>query len=134
MTKPKKPFRLIFATLVLGICIYFAICFIALIAPKAVDKYANQRPFDSELWKKSDCGDQGNNYPRLDMVDDLLEKHDLTKMTKTQIIELLGETADIEKNSWFYCLGPQGFGVDYDLLKIQFNEKDQVIEYIITRS
>ena len=46
--------------------------------------------FDKEVWLNSDKINQ-KPYPRLKMADDLIKKDVLIGLTKSQVIELLGE-------------------------------------------
>lgn len=96
--------------------------------------FSSVKKFNSAEWKISDCKGAEDNLPRQQMVSDLMKNHGLEKLNRQQVIELLGDTEDKEPNAMFYCLGASGFGPDYDMLKIEFDDKDNVIKYIITRS
>lgn len=77
--------------------------------------------FSTERWKK---------YPenRVDMVDNLLENHDLVGMNKEEVILLLGQPTETvyfkTENNIVYYLGPErGFiRIDSEWLVLEFRE------------
>jgi hypothetical protein len=94
-----------------------------------IEDHWNRMPFDSKVWKNPDLASSVD-YPRLRMVDDLLDSHDdLTGMTKQQIYDLLGpefrgEISPAETDS-IYHLGPQRHGflrIDSEWLRISFSD------------
>ena len=101
-----------------------------------IDDYSHRRAFDSEIWEKSLSGDYSNEV-RLWMINDLLRKHNLIGMFKSDIDELLGvppKTPYFEKYDYVYRLGNErGFiSVDSEWLVIKF-ENDRVTAAQLTR-
>lgn len=85
-----------------------------------------QIPFDSADWKRSSADRRGF------MIDDLLDRHDLRRMTRASVVELLGEPPDSymrRGGDLVWCLGPQRnsfFPVDNDWLVVNFNDDGSV--------
>ena len=90
---------------------------------------SNQKDFDSSEWKNW-VETEDNLNLRWEMRCDLLDKHDLKKYNKPQILDLLGKP-DFENESEFrYNLGYSGNGINTGSLIIFF-KNDFVIEYKI---
>jgi hypothetical protein len=109
------------------------ICFVGfvfgwLFLTPIVEDHWNRIPFDSKVWKDPHLAPKVD-YPRLRMVDDLLDRHqNLNGMTKQEIDDLLGPPSD----PWFptpgieyiYHLGLQRYGlpIDSEWLCISFSD------------
>lgn len=128
--KLKSPFRRlgfwivsIIASIIIGYIIPFIISIVSFFTPYP------STAFSSRLWQN----DESN---RVELIDDLMDKHLLDSLTHTRVIELLGEP--IQESAYFkksgrdmiYCLGPERhpFGVDSEWLLIWL-ENDKVIRY-----
>lgn len=85
-----------------------------------------QIPFDSADWKRSSEERRGF------MIDDLLDRHDLRRMIRAQLIELLGEPPASRMSrggDLVWCLGTQRnsyFAVDDDWLVVNLNADSSV--------
>jgi hypothetical protein len=85
-----------------------------------------QIPFDSADWKRSSAERRGF------MIDDLLDRHDLRKMNRAAVIELLGGPPDSYMRGGgdlVWCLGTERnslFAVDNDWLVVNLNDDDSV--------
>lgn len=117
--------------------------------------YLNRVVFNSMQWKASLKTDSptrltkvdylqlwisgvSKDYPRLTMVDDLLSRKNLRNMTKSEVIELLGEpppTDYFEEYDLVYRLGPErGFmSIDSEWLVIRFGKDNKVADYEVMR-
>ena len=92
-----------------------------------------QIPFGSADWRKS------SEVRRGFMIDDLLQRFDLIGMTRSEVIDLLGEPPEAPAaydDAWdfVYCLGPQRgsfFRIDSDWLVLHFDEANRVKEFDI---
>lgn len=116
-----------------GILIYVLLISFLLFAPK-LKSYVNQTAFDSAQWK-AHLADRDSSKQK--MVDDLLSKHELTRMTKAHIDELLGipaQTNYFKDYDYVYWLGPErsAFGIDSEWLAIKF-ENGVVVKADIVR-
>ncbi|MHC4621684.1 MAG: hypothetical protein ACYTEQ_28410 [Planctomycetota bacterium] len=108
---------------------FVAFVFAQLFLAPIVEDHRNRIPFDSKVWKHPQLAPSVD-YPRLRMVDDLLDRHENLKgMTKQEIDDLLGPASDL----WFptaaieyiYHLGPQRYGflrIDSEWLCISFSD------------
>lgn len=92
----------------------------------------NHSTFTQEKWL--------NDYEqRVRIVGDLLSRYQLKKMTKSEIIQLLGEPTETEyfaePNNIVYYLGPErGFiSIDSEWLVIWFDVQDRVTKFKILR-
>jgi hypothetical protein len=79
--------------------------------------------FNSDAWKSVPADDPG----KLAMVDDLLARHKLVGMTRTEIDAMLGtppKTSNFRNYDYVYWLGPErGFmSIDSEWLCIAFDE------------
>lgn len=90
-----------------------------------------ETPFDSKVWKGAELSSekQRQNSVRSNMVNDLLHRHNLVGMRRSQIEELLGKPDEIECSDYDcnYYLGPQRgpLKLHAECLGIRF-ENDQV--------
>lgn len=97
------------------------------VAAPSVEEYASRKDFDSSAWKKAEGS---NDDIRIKMIDNLLRKHKLIGMPRSQIDSFLGKP---DKTSYFsdyeyvYWLGPErGFiSIDSEWLGLKF--KDDVV-------
>lgn len=64
------------------------------------------------------------------MRNDLIENYNLKKLSKKDVIKLLGEPENESKDNFRYNLGPTGKGINYGTLIIKF-ENDTVKNYEI---
>lgn len=87
--------------------------------------------FESERWKNWTESESKISL-RWDMMCSLRENHELKGMTKTKIIELLGEP-DSESNLNFECyLGYSKRGINTGHLDIKFDEYGIATNYVVT--
>jgi len=85
--------------------------------------------FDKERWLEEP-------EKRNSMVSSLINKYTLEGMTETQIVDLLGEPAQIVDEpslQYVYYLGRAGLGVDDRLLRINFNTNGELMSYEVTQ-
>ena len=107
---------------------------VAVIAVGAIAYRRLTRPrFDSNTWKSVPAGDPG----KLAMVDDLLARHKLVGMTRTEIDTMLGtppKASYFRDYDYVYWLGPErGFmSIDSEWLCIAF-DGDVVVDARLTR-
>jgi hypothetical protein len=84
--------------------------------------------FTPEKWKK-------HIEQRVFMIDDLEKDYDLHKMSKNEVVRLLGEPTDStyfsDKHNLVYYLGRERglFGIDSEWLVIWFDSQERVSEY-----
>lgn len=107
------------------------------IAYNHVSEVYQRVPFDSAVWKASLNKDDDGKL-RLRMVDDLLKRHTLVGMTRTQISDLLGEpphTNYFSDYQFVYWLGPErGFmSIDSEWLAVRFDNLDRVTDADVVR-
>jgi hypothetical protein len=84
--------------------------------------------FNKETWLKEP--DKRN-----DMVQSLINKHELKGMTEAEVIDLLGEPAqklDEPYRQYVYYLGRAGLGVDDSLLRLNFNKNGELESHEVT--
>jgi hypothetical protein len=108
------------------------------IAFETLKEHASRRPFDSAAWKSSLASNNLKDPVRLRMVDDLLRRHRLAGMSRSEIIALLGSPPPTEyfrNYDFVYWLGPErGFiSIDSEWLAIRFDSNDRVAEARIVR-
>ncbi|MFN4091815.1 MAG: hypothetical protein ACK4FG_02830 [Brevundimonas sp.] len=87
-------------------------------------------PFDQERWRNADLSTR----VRADMVDSLLEQHDLKGMDRAAVVTLLGEPTHTDKwdgTEMIYVLGPDGsmFPIDHEWLLIELDDQGRVLEH-----
>ncbi|NVE94397.1 outer membrane protein assembly factor BamE domain-containing protein [Altererythrobacter lutimaris] len=98
--------------------------------------YLPTRSFDSAEWQGERPTDQ---YPRLEMVDDLIDSDRLDRMTRDQVYAILGtppETSYFSDWDAVYWLGPERnyiLRLDSEWLVIRFDDDDVVSEYRLVR-
>ena len=114
-----KKTRWIVVAIAIAIAIvFFAVAYVPQLLFELAFKAPNPVEFSKEAW-------DANPYNR-PMVEDLLEKYDLTSMTKSEVIELLGEkNLTVGKNTLSYGTGG-GYFRD-EVLDIIFDENEKVI-------
>ena len=103
------------------------------IAYEAGGEYLGRTFFDSSAWQDS-ARVLSQDPVRIRMVDDLRERHRLDKMTRAEVIALLGEP---DKTPYFrewdmvYWLGPERglMGIDSAWLVLRLDEHQQVVEH-----
>ncbi len=97
--------------------------------------YLPTRSFDAEKWREAE---QASGYPRLSMVDDLIESGQLNDRSRTDVLTLLGPPTNTNYFSdWdaVYWLGRErGFiRLDSEWLVVRFDEDERVSEYRLVR-
>ena len=118
----KLIFKICLWIIAAGVLVYILLVSFLLFAPK-LKSYANQTAFESAQWKLH-LTDQ--DLIKQKMVGDLLSKHQLIGMTKTNVDELLGvppQTNYFKDFDYVYWLGPErsAIGVDSEWLGIKFD-------------
>lgn len=83
--------------------------------------------FDSEKWKNWE-ETESTLFLRWEMRNDLIENYNLKKLSKKDVIKLLGEPENESKDNFRYNLGPTGKGINYGTLILKF-ENDTVKNY-----
>lgn len=85
--------------------------------------------FDSERWKDADLSTRD----RIEMMDPLLSQHPLKGLSRSEVIELLGEPTPTDKwEDWdmIYVLGPTDYmPIDHEWLVIKLDETGRVRDY-----
>ncbi len=85
--------------------------------------------FDSERWKGADLSTRD----RVEMVDALLSQHSLKGMSRSAVVELLGEPTPTDKwEDWdmIYVLGPTDYmPIDHEWLVIKLDEAGHVSDF-----
>ena len=112
-----------------------AMCAVATIGYAFATGYLPIRPFDAGLWRQVKTAD---NHVRLRMVEWLLRSGQLDRLTRPQVLELLG---DPDGGPYFrdwdlvYWLGPErGFlGIDSEWLVLRIGSNGRVSEYRVVR-
>src|SRR4030042_924998 len=99
--------------------------------------YERPMAFDKEVWLNSDKINQ-KPYPRLKMADDLIKKDVLIGLTRSQVIELLGEPGDhgyFRSYDLVYWLGPERsfMGIDSEWLAILIDDNGLVSKVALVR-
>jgi len=117
---------------VVGVVTSYVATLSFLLALPIVDDYSHRRVFDSELWKAS-LAEESQDPIKLQMVDDLLRKHPLVGLSRSQVLDLLGEPLRTDKFSdWdlVYWLGPERalFSIDSEWLVIRFDSSQKVTD------
>jgi hypothetical protein len=97
-----------------------------------VDDYSHRQAFDSELWKAS-LAEESENPIKLRMVDDLRRKHPLVGLSRSEVLDLLGEPSRTDKFSdWDLVYWPGSerglFSIDSEWLVIRFGSNQKVID------
>lgn len=93
--------------------------------------YLPRSSFDSEEWKKAE---KAEGYPRIAMVDSLIQSGQLDKKAQDEVLTLLGPPTDTNYFSdWdaVYWLGPERgfFRLDSEWLVLRFDAEGRVSEY-----
>lgn len=97
--------------------------------------YPETRAFDAAEWQSDTMKaysqlDRGA-YPRLGMIDDLLERYSFEGMSRSEVIALLGEPREWEGYSSYdlaYFLGPEPMGIDFNSLAFRLDSTGVVTE------
>jgi outer membrane protein assembly factor BamE (lipoprotein component of BamABCDE complex) len=88
--------------------------------------------FDSNRWKNADPATR----ERVKMLEPLLDQHPLKGMTRSQVVDLLGEPTPTDKwADWdiVYVLGPTEYTpIDHEWLVIRLDEDERVQDYGVT--
>jgi hypothetical protein len=88
--------------------------------------------FDSGRWKDADLSTRD----RVEMMDALLTQHPLKGLSRSQVVELLGEPTPTDKwEDWnmIYVLGPTDYmPIDHEWLVIRLDERGRVSDYDVT--
>jgi hypothetical protein len=97
--------------------------------------YLPRSSFNSEEWKQAD---KAEGYPRLAMVDSLIQSGQLDKKAQDEVFTLLGSPTDTNYFAdWdaVYWLGPErGFlRLDSEWLVLRFDADGRVSEYKLVR-
>jgi hypothetical protein len=104
----------------------------------SVEDYRHRLPFDSVAWKTR-AADAGHQWPtRLRMVDDLLKQRRLDRLTREQVVELLGpvdQTARWREWDLVYYLGPERspLAIDSEWLVIRLDAGRKVSTFQVVR-
>lgn len=123
MITPKKAFKILFVVLIGGVVGYFLLIGTLILRPVA-QSYFNRTEFVSSKWKGAL---ENENSIKINMIDDLLKKHELIGMSMMEIEDLLGrppQTGYFKDYDFVYWLGPERgvFGIDSEWLGIKFHE------------
>ncbi|HUP39122.1 MAG TPA: hypothetical protein VM115_03300 [Vicinamibacterales bacterium] len=104
------------------------------------EDYSQRTAFDSQVWRDRSLDEQEPLWPtRLRMIDDLFEKQRLDRLTRTEVLALLGPSDQTDKwQDWHlvYWLGPERDGfvrIDSEWLVIRFDAAGQVASYRLVR-
>lgn len=97
--------------------------------------YLPRSSFNSEEWKQAE---KAEDYPRLAMVDSLIQSGQLDRKTQDEVLALLGRPTDTNYFSdWdaVYWLGPErGFlRLDSEWLVLRFDAEGRVSDYQLVR-
>ncbi len=88
--------------------------------------------FNGDKWKNADLSTR----ERVEMVGPLLDQHPLKGLSRTEVIELLGEPTSTDKwKNWdmIYVLGPTEYmPIDHEWLVIRLDEEGRVTDYDVT--
>lgn len=95
-----------------------------------VNKLTEPISFDSEKWKNQ-VESEANWSVRWDMMNSLRKNYELKGMTKSEVIELLGEPSQKYNSTFSYDLGPSKRGINYGYLELTFNEKGIVSNFVV---
>ena len=118
-----------------GLVLFYVVLLSLVFVRPVVEQYRNQRAFDREGW----LNERGTPmWPmRLRMVDDLLEKHSFTGVTRDSIERLLGPHDAHPFAGWdvVYELGPERspLGGDSEWLAFALGPDGRVTRYQILR-
>jgi outer membrane protein assembly factor BamE (lipoprotein component of BamABCDE complex) len=126
--------RMIFAIVLLVACIAGYCTF--LVYHLLFSNYVQPMPFDSAVWKASPVKLSYDSI-RLRMVDDLMKNHTLEGMSRTEIVDLLGEpdtTPHFHDYDMVYQLGQErrSPAIESEWLVMRLDEKGIVTEAKIT--
>lgn len=140
--KEKKILHFILFLCGLGIPYVFTIVFICF--EKPLIAYTNRIPFESQKWKQDNPPpNMEHNSTRINMIDDLLENHQLIGLGRSDIHSLLGEPLKSSKKQfehygqcdYIYLLGSTSLAMfeffNYHWLCINF--KDNTVQNIDTK-
>ena len=106
----------------------FIILIVLIVGIYLANRFTEPVKFDSEKWKTES---ESEMTLRWDMMNSLRKNHNLKGMSKTEIIELLGEPTQNYNSSFNYDLGPSKRGISYGYLELTFNEKEVVTEFVV---
>lgn len=115
-----------------GIAVIPLTMVVMLVVRPYIDRQAQQRPFDAEIWRAAGENDRGAPDPvRLGMVADLMESSRLRGMSRDGVEAILGVPDAVEKVSkqsvdrLMYVLNPgrSGASVDDEVLFILFDQQ-----------
>lgn len=95
-----------------------------------VNKLTEPISFDSEKWKNQ-VESEANWSVRWDMMNSLRKNYELKGMTKSEVIELLGEPSQKYNSTFSYDLGSSKRGINYGYLELTFNEKGIVSNFVV---
>ncbi len=106
-----------------GVVGYFLLIGTLILRP-VVQSYFNRTEFISSKWKGAL---ENENSVKINMIDDLLKKHELIGMSMKEIEDLLGrppQTGYFKEYDFVYWLGPERgvFSIDSEWLGIKFHE------------
>lgn len=110
---------------------YFRV--VGVVAYQVGREYLGRTSFNSASWQDS-THVFSQDPVRIRMVDDLLKRHELGEMTRTEVVALLGEPDDTSYfREWdmIYWLGPErGLGgIDSEWLVVRLDQDQRVVEY-----
>ena len=102
-----------------------------------VSEHLHRRPFDRKSWQDPKQVD-GEDPVRLRIVDDLIKSKRLDRLSRADIVKLLGEPAATDyfrEYDLVYWLGPERrwTGIDSEYLAMQLDKNGIVRSYRIVR-
>lgn len=85
--------------------------------------------FDRDRWENADLSTR----ERVEMMDELLSQHPLKGLSRSEVVELLGEPTPTDKwDHWdmIYVLGPTEYmPIDHEWLVIKLDETGRVSDF-----
>jgi hypothetical protein len=121
-----------------GVLISYVAVLSVLLSLPVIDDYPHRRSFDSQAWKASLAQSPPSDPIRLRMVNDLLQQHPLTGVSRSEVLELLGTPpATNYFSNWdlVYWLGPERglLSIDSEWLVIRFDKTGKVAKFDVVR-
>lgn len=118
----------------------YLLAFVGLfIVGPAAEDYSQRTAFEAKTWREKSM-DHDSDWPtRLRMVNDLVAKRRLDRVTRNDLLALLGPADQTDKwRDWdlVYWLGPERSGfirIDSEWLVIRFDSAGRVDSYQIVR-
>ena len=128
----RKPIRIAFGITIAFIAIIVCIA-VWFVFGDSIQERLNRLKFDSTVWQS---GSAFTNSVRIQMVDDLLRKHQFIGVSQEEVTSILGkpdQTNNFGKWNMTYRLGPErGFiSIDDEWLVFRLDDQKKVAEYRI---